>query len=476
MTRLYIPALTLVICLGAASRLVAVQPGGGCAGCDAAAGGYYDGGGYDSGSYYGGGYDGGNYGVPAPAGAYDMPPGYGYEDGGWEQPMELPSVTGGGILRGMGARLMGMHQARGAAPPPPGYGPAGYGHASPGDVSAQGGGGYQNFGGTCCGPHWYDFFAEAVVLRRENGFNQVLMTQGIRGLAPPSAIAALQTDDLDFGYKPGFRVGGRFQTSAVGSIEAIYLGGIHWDDQAFATSNNNDLYSAFSDFGNDPFGGYEDSDQAAFSSVIYDSELDSVEVNFRKDHTSHRYRLSSSFLIGVRYVRIDEELNHRIDVEPHFDPINMVPREAAFTQYDVLTKNDLIGGQIGSEVVMCLFPGLTLGAELKAGAYGNRAELHSNLSSTTIPGGSNENLDNTGFAFASDGKAFLLWQFHPLWKLRGGYEVLYLNGVATSSGNYKSSPFINTSPGGGTMPGQVTLNNGDDLVYHGFQLGLEFGW
>ncbi len=399
--------------------------------------------------------------------------------------MELPTVTGGGILRGVGARLMGMHHVRGGSPPPgmpgpppgmPGPPPGMHGQPPVSDVWAQGGGGYQNFGGTCCGPHWYDFFAEGVFLQRENSLNQVLMTQGIRGLAPPEAIAALQTDQLDFNYEAGFRVGARFQTSAVGSIEAIYLGGLDWDDTATASSNNNDLYSAFSDFGNDPFGGFEDSDQAAFSSVTYDSELDSGEINFRRDRTSHRYRTSSSFLIGIRYLRIDESLGQRIDVEPHFDPINMVLRPAAFTQYDVLTQNDLLGGQIGTELVWCLFPGLTIGGELKAGAYGNNAELQSNLASSTLPGGVNESVSDTGFTFVSDGKAFLLWQFHPLWKLRGGYEVLYLNGVATSSGNYASSPFINTGAGGGTVPGQLTLNNGDDLVYHGFQVGVEFGW
>ncbi len=60
MKRLVFPALTIVICLGTTSWLVAVQPGGGCAGCDAAAGGY-SGGGYDDGGY-GGGYGGGGYG------------------------------------------------------------------------------------------------------------------------------------------------------------------------------------------------------------------------------------------------------------------------------------------------------------------------------------------------------------------------------------------------------------------------------
>ena len=393
-------------------------------------------------------------------------------DGGWGQAPVMSGAVGHGALRGFGSRLLGRLRPGCGVP----CGPAGCG---PGDVWANGGGGYMNLGGTCCGPHWWDFFGEAVFLKRDSGDNRVLMSQGIRGFAAPEAVSVLSTNDAQFNYEPAFRVGGRFQMSAVSSIEGIYLGGLDWDDRIVRTTANNDFYSAFSDFGNLPFGGFEDSDQAASTSLTYDAELDSVEINWRRDYPSRTSRASTSLLAGVRYVRLDESLGHRIDVAPHFDPINNVNRVDEFTQYDIATENDLVGFQFGGEFVRCLSPGIIIGGEAKTGVFGNNAEMRSNLVSTTLPGGLVESETDAGLAYMSHGKVFLLWQVHPLWKLRTGYELMFFEGVATAEGNYNSTPFINTTPGGGvvaTPTRPVRLDDHDDIFYHGFHVGLEFGW
>jgi len=345
---------------------------------------------------------------------------------------------------------------------------------------AGGGSGYTNLGGTCCGPHMWDFMAQAVFLRRDfnAGDSLGIMSDGIAGLAPPNIVQS--TTSGDFNFEPGFRVGGRFQMSAVHSVEAIYLGGLDWDDRDVVTTPFHDLYSVFSDFGNLPFGGFEDSDQASISTLDYDSELDSVELNYRRAWMLPDQRTTGSFLCGLRYVRIDESLNHLINVLPHFDDINMVDRFTEFTEYNIAATNDLIGFQIGAELVTCLSPGIQVGGEVKGGIFGNGASQDSVLNSTTLmPNPIIEGESDTGFAFMTDANAFALWQIHPLWTLRAGYEVMLFSNVATASSNYNgNSPFLN-GPNSFPIPMPLRvpdLDDHDTAVYHGFHVGVEFGW
>jgi hypothetical protein len=329
---------------------------------------------------------------------------------------------------------------------------------------------YVNLGDTCSGPPWYDVMAEAVFLRRTGYRDLPVTSQGIRGFGPPNAVLSLSDSNPD--YEPGFRISARFQLSAVDNVEATYLGGLTWSDQRRVTSNNNDLYSIFSDFGNTPFGGFEDTDQASLAAIATDTELDSVQVNFRRGWIVPKFqqRLTGSCLVGVRYIRVEDKLRYSTVVLPHFDPINMVDRAAADADYRIVADNDLIGAQLGFRMNLAVLPGLFVCSEGKSGIYGNDARQRSRFVSTTLNPGLQEEQSDATASYVGDFRVFLLWQFHPLWKLRGGYEYMYLSNTATAGGNFNSaSPF-------GTVPRSVGLNNNSDLTFQGYNFGLEFGW
>lgn len=351
----------------------------------------------------------------------------------------------------------------------------GGGPATPGGVWAGIGsdGSYLNLGNDCCGPHWYDFMIQSVYMSRAQDSELILSSFGIRGNAPPTV--ALSSDDIDFDFEPAYRVAGRFQLSAVKNVEAIYLGGLTWSENAFAVSNNNSLYSIFSDFGNTPFGGFEETDQASRHDYRFDSELDSVEINLRKSWVSPNSSTNGSWLIGVRYLKIDEELRYNTQVSAHFDPINMVPRGPASAQYDVFTRNDLVGVHVGSELVHCLSRGIQLSAEGKFGIFGNDVDQGSSLVSNTLPNGVTQANDGESqFAYALEGNLFFLWQFHPLFKFRSGYEVLFVDGIALAQDNFNAQVLSQVSTFG-FIPQTPLFDNGE-AFYHGFHLGLEFGW
>jgi hypothetical protein len=367
-----------------------------------------------------------------------------------------------------GCGVNGYHPGAAAYPPIMGGGQP----AFPGGVFPGMDGGYQDQGGTCCGPHWFDFLFEAVFLTRTGDDSLGLMSQGIRGLAPPNIV--LSSDDIDFDLAAAFRAAAHWQLNAVNFIEGIYLGGLDWDDTASVFTNSSDLYSAFSDFGNSPFGGFADTDQATQSTLFYESELDSVEANYRTGWISTNNKSSGTWLIGGRYIRLQDTLQHSIIVTPHFDPINMVDRPAASSQYDIDIENDMAGAQVGTELVHCFSPGLLIGAEGKAMAFANRMSQESQLQSTTLQPPLAEPADDTDFSWGTEARVFALWQFHPWMKLRFGYELLFLDRVATAFENYDSTPpFIGPSASNARVP---NVQNDGRLLFHGFSVGFEVGW
>ena len=327
-----------------------------------------------------------------------------------------------------------------------------------------------DYGGTCCGPRWYDFAVDAVFLQRTNtGFgNQPFTSDGIAGFNPPDII--LSADDLSFDWEAGVRASVRYQLNAVSNIEAVYLDAVNWRDSATVTSDNHDLYSVFSDFGNFPLGGFEETDQASLHRIGYKSDLDTVEINWRHGWSGRKSRLSGSWLLGFRYVKLDEEFGYFTQVLPHFDPINMVNRNAANMDYRVRVKNNMFGIQIGSEFTACVIKSFMIGGEVKAGVYGNSAKQNTTIVvRNPLVQVTNEQADDDDAALLSEANLYAIFQFHPLWKVRGGYQVLYLNNVALGLDNFNSQPpFLGTRA--------VFLDNDGEAFYQGAYVGVEFGW
>lgn len=258
--------------------------------------------------------------------------------------------------------------------------------------------------------------------------------------------------------------------NAVSGIEAVYMDAINWSDTARATSDTNDLYSLFSDFGNVPFGGFEETGQATVHEIGYESDLDSVEVNWRHGFMKPSYKQSGAFVIGFRYLKLDERFRFNTEVLPHFDPINNVNRNAATMDYEVNVNNDIYGPQIGADFITCLFPSVMLGTEIKGGVMANSAEQRTNI--TVInPGATttNERARDDDVSFILESNIYGLFQFHPLWKARIGYQLLYLTGIATGLDNFNSEPpFLGTRT--------PFLDTNGNAFYHGAYFGVEFGW
>jgi hypothetical protein len=181
-------------------------------------------------------------------------------------------------------------------------------------------------------------------------------------------------------------------------------------------------------------------------------------------------------LMGIRYVRLEEDFNHRTRVR-RFDPFQ--GPVVAGMDYLVKTKNDLLGYQLGGELWLCVLPAWSMGADLKAGIYGNHARQKTTADSFLLgdpPRGTfNESDGVTSAAFVSEANLWVFYKISSRMTLRCGYQFLYLSSVALAPENF------NTVASSLTLTEELRtrtpfINNGGTAFYHGFDVGFEWTW
>jgi hypothetical protein len=329
--------------------------------------------------------------------------------------------------------------------------------------------------GQCCYPRWFDVAIDTVLLKRDNlPRNLVLSKFGVGGFGG----VALETDDFgSFDFKPGFRATATRLVGAGTNVEVTYLGAFNWASTATVRENNN-LYSVLSEYGFLALpDGYAETDVADKHSIAYSTNLNSLEVNLRRRWVAPSCRLHSSMLMGIRYVRLEEDFDYRTRVRRP-DAFSGLPVIAGM-DYLVKTKNDMLGYQLGGELYGCITPSVGFSADLKAGIYGNHARQKTSSDSFLVGDAPRatflESDGVTSVALVSEATLKGYYKVTSRLTLRCGYRFLYLSSVALASENF------NTVPSSLTVPEEprtriTDINNGGYAFYHGFDGGFEWTW
>ncbi len=177
----------------------------------------------------------------------------------------------------------------------------------------------------------------------------------------------------------------------------------------------------------------------------YKSDLQNFEINGRQQLGE---RLT--MLVGFRYLELDER----------FDAA-LAGAEFPIT-YEAATRNRLYGVQFGGQAVLWDGGGpLTIEGVGKAGIFGNRAAQDSAFGAgypvhargTAIP-----------TAFVGEIGLSANYCFTDRLSLRGGYRLLWVDGVALATDQVAVSDFIF---GGG-------IRASGDAFYHGAFIGLQY--
>ena len=324
----------------------------------------------------------------------------------------------------------------------------------------------------CCTVPWYSCYvqAEALFWARDNSsFNQPLVVNG-------NDYPVMRARDLDFDYEPGVRVTlgiVRGPCHCCYAWEFGYLG--LWDSNASSTVTGLDNLYAPGDLGNGSVNGFVNADKMR---ADYSSELNSFEANCVKccyrccwtdcgkgcgkgsgkgscGHGAVTHRRELDVLCGFRYVSFDEGLILASDNA----------REQVDARYDLGTDNDLYGLQLGAR-----WRGyrnrLGLEALGKAGIYYNDASQRQILVDQ-LPSNPVQLRDawdsSSDVAFLGELGLTLLYEVTPALTLRGGYSLLWIEGVALAPDQLDFA-----------LVGGNRIDMAGGAFYHGASLGLEF--
>lgn len=322
--------------------------------------------------------------------------------------------------------------------------------------------------GGLCAPRWFDFSVDGVQMRRDKvarrNYDFTHLGQGAGG------VSVLNSDMLEFDNEYGFRATAAFQVGPGGAIELGFLGTFNFNASGSVTDTVN-LYSIFSNFGNNPAVLFDQTDRAGFHDIQYSSAFNSYEVSYRRRAQGQDCRLQTSWLVGIRYFELNEDFTHttRRANGPDFDYLN----------YLVHTGNALTGLQFGGDAWITVMPGLRLGGEFKAGIYGN----HSRQSTQMVAGSAGnqifdslENAKVNEAALVSEANLMAIYKVNHKWTLKAGYSFLFIDGVALAIENFNPEPPTFSGAPAFVFNRTPFLNTGGNVFYHGASLGLEYMW
>ena len=180
------------------------------------------------------------------------------------------------------------------------------------------------------------------------------------------------------------------------------------------------------------------------------SELTDVEINGRRKINDFW-----SLLVGFRYMGLDDRLTIQQGVNFGL----------ATFMHDVGAVNDLYGFQIGADMNLWSRGRLSVEGLVKAGVYGNHAANHAHISLTNSSLTSDSNASADQAAFAGEMSITGVYRFNKHWSLRGGYQYLWIAGVAQASDQVAvSDPLAHTA----------AVSFTGNPSYDGAFVGLEF--
>ncbi|MCO6046556.1 hypothetical protein NG895_21880 [Aeoliella sp. ICT_H6.2] len=326
-----------------------------------------------------------------------------------------------------------------------------------------------------CGPHYFDFSAEALYWKRNKPADPevIFATIGVTDVsAGVDPALALTTNDVEGDWEPGLRLTGRYDLGALSFLEVSYAGLFEWG--AVSTLDGaGDIFTGYSNFGLgvDTTGdgvpnigvdgaGLSSTELANSARLELLSELHNSEISYRRYWVGFNPRVSGTVMAGVRYTRLSEDLNFS----------TLGPAGSSWTA--VRTENDLVGFQAGGDMWVTVRQGCRIGGYGKAGIYNNRCEVATSVTGSALPGGTAlENVKADHVSFIGEGGVSIVADILPSWSLRAGYDVLFINTAALAANNFDFYPTVFL---GETR--NPTLYEESSALYHGANLGLEFVW
>ncbi len=175
----------------------------------------------------------------------------------------------------------------------------------------------------------------------------------------------------------------------------------------------------------------------------YGSELHNLEANIRLPYSD-----CLTLLAGFRYVELDEQFDADIP-----DGVTL----------DITTRNRLYGGQLGAEAALWRWRCWTLEGVAKFAAFGNAAAQQGVLT-TAAPSARTRAAEEDALSFLAEAGLGVVYQVTPRLRVRGTYNILWLDNVALATDQVPVSRFVD----------ETGIDPHGDAFYHGALVGLEY--
>lgn len=305
-------------------------------------------------------------------------------------------------------------------------------------------------------PVWYTK-ADMLALFREPKDEFKMATVGSGG---PEALG---TRDFKSEFKSGVRALLGVSCGDWYRLEASYFGSYSWNDAAAVRNSDSNgqggtgnLFSPFAGFGS---AGVVGLDYNNFASIRFSSKMQNGELNLRRRVLMRPGSYEASFLVGVRYMEIDESFNY-------LTQSSLPTPTGASNALSIGTSNQLIGGQIGLLSQFLMQPGCWIDFGVKGGIFQNGVDLsrsyRSEADSVTAVTGS-DSVNRT--SFIGDLSLQFNYQFAPSWTFYGGYNAMWVTGIAVAAENFESDTSI-------LLLGPTHADHSGQMLYHGPNIGL----
>ncbi|MCG6158116.1 BBP7 family outer membrane beta-barrel protein [Rubinisphaera margarita] len=290
--------------------------------------------------------------------------------------------------------------------------------------------------GCCeCGPEW-EFSTSILYLNRDQIGDQVLVTGAGGG-------PALSTSDFDYDYEMGFEVAGKR------TIEDHFISTRFFALDSLTTNRS----AVIPGFGGNivtspltPFG-------AGDLNGTYGSDLYSLEVNLGRVVSC-----DTEVYLGIRGMELGEALNVAFSTPPVFT----VNSE---------TDNYLYGLQAGGESTLFERGRFSIEGAGAAGIYWNHARSTVWAAQPPVAptfGGTARDSDDM-VAFSIEAALKAKYDLNNTLALFAGYQLQYLGGVALAPDQWNRAGNLAV----GTATPVPTSVDSSDVIYHGFNFGLE---